>query len=116
MNTAVVNDTKRARLIQLWAESLDRAVNGQSMMNYEAIYDGFEEMGIDPDNIEPRDNVLTYNAWRAKGRQVKRGAHGVKITVFVPTLIKGENGAPDRHGKYVRSVAVFHKSQTERAK
>lgn len=106
---------KRAAKIRMWNEALDRAENGQSTMNFEAIYDGFEAMDIDPDDIEPRDNVLTYNAWQAKGRQVRKGQHGVKITVFVPASKREDDGTV-RSFKLARNVSVFHVSQTQKAK
>lgn len=114
--TTQTSTEKKAAKIAVWMAALDRAENGQSMMNYDTIYDGFEEMGIDPDEIEPRENVLTYNAWQAKGRQVRKGQHGVKITVFVPATKRGENGEPDRHFKISKLVAVFHISQTQKSK
>ena len=36
-------------------------------------------------DILPRENVFTYHAWRALGRQVRRGEHGVKVTTWIPT-------------------------------
>jgi hypothetical protein len=42
-------------------------------MNYGAIFQGFMEKGIPESEILPRENVFTYHAWRALGRQVRRG-------------------------------------------
>lgn len=61
----------------------------------------FQEKGI---NATPRVDVFTYNAWLAKGRQVKKGEKGVKIFTF----IERKDGS-----KQPKSVTVFHVSQTE---
>lgn len=62
---------------QIQAEALSRAINGESLLNYPAILDGFAAKGIT--DVEPRINVFTYHAWRAKGRQVRKGEHGVRV-------------------------------------
>src|SRR5579862_2953470 len=64
-------------------EALSRAVNGLSIGNYPAIFGGFVAKGIPQAEIKPRENVFTYQAWRALGRQVRRGEHGVKVVTFV---------------------------------
>jgi hypothetical protein len=58
---------------QIQGEALTRAVQGQSLSNWPAIVAGFEAKGIPADDIRPRENVFTYHAWRALGRQVRRG-------------------------------------------
>ena len=95
-------------------EALDRAVNNSSTANYEEIVKGFMARGIPESEIHPRENVFTYNAWRAKGRQVSKGRKGVRITVYVPSY-KDDPDAPGEQklvGKYRRSASVFHVSQT----
>jgi antirestriction protein ArdC len=39
--------------------------------------------GIPEADIKPRENVFTFNAWKALGRSVKRGEHGVKVVTFI---------------------------------
>ncbi len=46
-------------------ESLNRAKNGDSLANIPAIISGFSKKGINPNEIIPRENVFTYNAWKA---------------------------------------------------
>jgi antirestriction protein ArdC len=69
--------------------------------------------------------VFTYNAWRALGRQVRRGEHGVKVVTFVATdrreapaddeSTDGESKAAKRKGGGRRpwTATVFHLSQTD---
>ena len=64
-------------------EALSRATSGMSVSNYPTIYGGFIQKGIPESEIKPRENVFTYNAWRALGRQVRRGEHGVKVLTFI---------------------------------
>ena len=95
-------------------EALDRATNGESLLNYPAIIDGFVDKGIPESEIKPRINVFTYNAWKAKGRQVLRGEHGVKVITWI--LCKScdldpKTGEPKQF-KRAKSATVFHVSQT----
>jgi hypothetical protein len=96
-------------------ESLKRAVSGQSFTNFPAIFQGFAAKGIPESEIKPRENVFTFQAWKALGRVVRRGEHGVKITTFIESKSKEidkDTGEP----KLIRRpwvTTVFHVSQTE---
>lgn len=113
-----------AEIAELRAESLSRAVGGFSMSNYGLIFDGFTAKGIPMEDIEPRVNVFTYNAWRALGRQVRKGEKGVKVYSWIPAGPgKGEDvGASrgdekgeksKRDGMWCVGATVFHISQTD---
>jgi len=99
------------------AEALCRAQTGQSWTNFPAIIHGFVKKGISEKDIQPRENVFTYAAWQALGRQVRRGEKGVKILTFIPCNKEEKN--PDTGEVKVkaystpRSVSVFHISQTD---
>src|SRR5438034_10027158 len=80
--------TLRASREEIQREALSRAASGQSLANWPAIIHGFAAKGIPESDIRPRENVFTYHAWRALGRQVRRGEHGVKVTTFVPMTKK----------------------------
>ena len=95
---------------EMQAEALMRAESGQSMTNFPAIFAGFMAKGIPEAEILPRENVLTFNAWKAKGRSVKKGEHGVRVVTFVPVEDK-ESG--EITGKRPWTSVVFHISQTE---
>jgi antirestriction protein ArdC len=83
-------------------------------MNYETILNGFAAMGIPVDEIRPRENVLTFNAWKALGRHVRKGQHGVKALTFVAVGAKQETNGENKAGyRMPRTVTVFHISQTE---
>ena len=100
---------------QMAQEALDRATGGQSLSNYPAIYDGFIERGIPEADIQPRENVFTYHAWRARGRQVKRGEHGVKVVTWIAVAEKTDKASGEvvkKAGRICRSTTVFHVSQT----
>src|SRR5580692_10052578 len=77
------------------AAALTRAATGQSLANWPAIFAGFTAKGIPEADIRPRENVFTYHAWRALGRQVRRGEHGVRITTFVSSKGKDDTANPD---------------------
>jgi hypothetical protein len=111
----------------LQQEALSRAIGNQSLSNWPAIIHGFVAKGIPESDIRPRENVFTYHAWRALGRQVRRGEHGVKVTTFIVCEGKRDSGAgedgdgvvdersPKRRRGYSRpwTATVFHVSQTD---
>jgi hypothetical protein len=100
-------------------ESLSRAIGGQSLTNWPAIIHGFVARGIPEGDIRPRENVFTYHAWRALGRQVRKGEHGVKVTTYVPGREREEVDPATGQKKVVRrsshpwTAIVFHVSQTD---
>ena len=99
------------------AEALSRALTNTSLSNYPAIINGFMSRGIPEREILPRENVFTYAAWKALGRQVKRGQHGIRICTFVPIDSKEkdpESGETKiKTSSRPRTTTVFHISQTE---
>lgn len=101
---------------EMRAEALGRATTGQSWANYPAIIAGFLGKGIPETEIKPRENVFTYEAWRALGRYVRRGEHGVKVLTWIPVdeQVDAQTGEVVRKaGRRPWSAVVFHVSQTE---
>jgi antirestriction protein ArdC len=95
-------------------EALQRARSSNSTANFSAIYAGFTAKGIPCGDITPRVNVLTFNAWKALGRVVRKGEHGVRITTWVAmTKIDSAAGAPPASFRRPKTTAVFHVSQTD---
>jgi hypothetical protein len=94
-------------------EALSRAVNGLSLGNYPAIFAGFMAKGIPETAIKPRENVFTYQAWRALGRQVRRGEHGVKVVTFVEMAKENKETGEKQSFQRPRTTTVFHISQTD---
>jgi hypothetical protein len=97
-------------------EALANARVGHSVMNYAAIFEGFAAKGIA--DIKPRENVFTFHAWKALGRSVKKGAHGVRVVTFITCQGKPDVDAADPDAEpttYRRphTTTVFHISQTE---
>lgn len=96
-------------------DALRRATSGQSLSNFPAIFRGFAAKGIPESEIRPRENVLTFDAWKALGRVVRRGEHGVKIVTFIDTASK-ETDQDTGERKLIRrpwTTTVFHISQTD---
>lgn len=94
---------------EMQQEALDRATQGASVANFPAIFEGFRAKGIAEADIMPRINVLTFHAWKAKGRSVKKGEKGVKVVTFVP--VEDDDG--NVVGTRSSTAVVFHVSQTE---
>ena len=97
------------------AETLARIQNGFSK-NDALVVALFAARGIDPADVEPRVNVLTYRAWQAKARQVRRGERSVRISTFIPIDAKidpvtGKVLEPASSRPW--TAAVFHVSQTK---
>jgi hypothetical protein len=96
-------------------EALSRATSGQSFANFPAIYQGFAAKGISESEIKPRENVFTFDAWKALGRVVRRGEHGVKVVTFIDCQSK-ETDPDTGERKVIRrpwTTTVFHVSQTD---
>jgi hypothetical protein len=106
---------------QMAEEALSRAASGQSLSNYPAIIAGFMAKGIPESDIRPRENVFTFHAWRALGRTVRRGEHGVKVTTYVSGEREESERDPDtgeertakRSFRRPWTATVFHISQTD---
>ncbi len=100
---------------KLQQEALYKARAGATLTNYPAIVTGFIEKGISPDDIKPRENVYTFNAWKALGRCVKKGEHGVKVVTFIPEekeVSKDDGTKEIKQSTRPWSATVFHISQT----
>jgi len=93
--------------------ALGRARGSLSVSNYPAILQGFMDKGIPEADILPRENVFTFDAWRALGRFVRRGEHGVRILTWVPMTKKDPDGEEKPIGRRPKSAVVFHVSQTD---
>lgn len=101
------------------AETLARIENGFSK-NDLAVVMMFANLGVNPDDIDPRRNVLTFKAWKAKGRKVAKGATSISVPVYVPAKGKGEvtetkaDGTSEKTAAFVikRHARLFHESQT----
>ena len=86
---------------EMQAEALDRARTSQALTNYPAIYEGFMAKGIAEADIKLRENVFTFHAWKALGRSVKKGEHGVKVVTFITIAgkidVDQETGQDQQH-------------------
>jgi antirestriction protein ArdC len=102
---------------EMQAEALENARAGQSVINYTAIFEGFMAKGIAEDDIKPRENVFTFHAWKALGRSVKKGEHGVKVMTFIERSATERDPVTGQEKvvSYRRphTTTVFHISQTE---
>ena len=97
---------------EIQQEALTRARSSQSLMNYASIIVGFIEKGIPESEIIPRENVLTFHAWKALGRSVRKGEHGVRVVTFISGARVQEDGTKKGY-RMPRAVTVFHVSQTD---
>lgn len=100
-------------IMSLAHEALANAQGNSSTANYAAIFSGFAAKGIPEPDILPRENVLTFWAWQAVGRKVKRGEHGVRVVTWIPMTKKDSDGVAQPIGRKPRTTTVFHISQTE---
>lgn len=98
-------------------EALGRALHNVSFFNYATIVYGFVWKGIEHSEIIPRENIFTYSAWLALGRQVQKGEKGVQILTMKLGDKKDANGnkTGDKY-KFFGKTTVFHISQTKGTK
>lgn len=114
-NATVPTEHPQGNITQSRLDSLKRAVYGQSFTNFPAIFAGFAAKGIPESEIKPRENVFTFDAWKALGRVVRRGEHGVKVVTMIETRSK-EIDQDTGERKVIRrpwTTTVFHISQTD---
>jgi hypothetical protein len=98
---------------EVQAQALTNAVEGQSLANYPAIFEGFAEKGVPEEEILPRENVFTFNAWLALGRCVRKGERGVKVVTVIRRQTVDKKTGEEVMKKWPRTTTVFHVSQTE---
>lgn len=102
---------------QYQTEALNRARSGNSIRNEMLVLQAMLLKGVPREDIKPRDNCLTLQAWNALGRYVRKGEHGVRV----PTIVSGTATTRDettgqetqRAFKRMKAAYVFHISQTE---
>lgn len=104
---------KRRNTEEVSEEALARALENKSEANYSAIVNGFTAKGIPEADIVPRENVFTFHAWNAKGRQVMKGEHGVKIFTRIKCKTKDPLSGEEAEVLKGKSCHVFHISQTK---
>jgi antirestriction protein ArdC len=103
-----------SRKAELQQQALTRALTGESVSNYPAIFAGFVAKGISEDQIKPRENVFTFQAWKALGRYVRKGEHGVRVLTYIDCVKETpENPGEKETFTVPRATTVFHVSQTE---
>lgn len=102
-----------------YQEALARVRTSPSMANYVQVFVYFmaEPYNLPFEEIDPKQNVLTYKAWRALGRHVRKGEHGCRVTVW-GTSAKRENDPStgeerEQVKRFCTTAVVFHKCQTE---
>lgn len=96
-----------------------RSFEGYSVANAIAVKTALSDRGC---SCEPYADVFTFNRWRAQGRSVRRGEHGIRLTVYVTSSplaerIPAEESGPGeltgRVRSYPRTSFVFCRCQTE---
>ena len=114
-NSTVATGHPQGKALQSRQEALTRAVSGQSSSNFPAIFQGFAAKGIPESEIKPRENVFTFDAWKALGRVVRRGEHGIKVVTFIDCQSKEADRDTGELKIFRRpwTTTVFHVSQTE---
>jgi N-terminal domain of anti-restriction factor ArdC len=93
--------------------ALSRAVSGQSCSNFPAIFRGFAALGIPESEILSRENVFTFQAWRALGRTVRKGERGVRVCTFAEATRENRETGEKETFRRPWHTTVFHVSQTE---
>jgi len=79
----------------------------------------FQSRGLNPADVitfGPAQNVRTYRAWRALGRQVRKGEKSVRCTVWAHREKKGAKPRADGtipETSFPVIACVFHVSQTD---
>lgn len=99
-------------------QALQRIQNMGFGKNDALVIMAFADRGIAPEDITPRENVLTFRAWKAKGRSVAKGAISVKVTTWIPCKDTDKQAAASKDGEKKsklrpKTACLFHVSQTK---
>lgn len=78
-----------------------------------AVIQLFADRGIDPETVIPRVTVLTFSAWAAFGRHVKRGEAAIPLPVFEVGSRENKDTGETETFRFLKTSHVFHISQTE---
>ena len=112
--------TNRKTRDELDRESLDRGSRRAPNSNDTVVMLTLESRGISTDDVHtfgPDQNVRTYRAWRALGRQVRKGEKSVRLTCWRPvgdeTKIDPTTGKKQAVKCCPVTACVFHVSQTD---
>lgn len=97
------------------ADALARIRSARPNGNDSLVMTAFAARGIPPAEIDPRENVLTFNAWKALDRHVRRGERSVHLRTWIPVPEKRNNAGEitRKAGSRPKVTFVFHVSQTE---
>lgn len=94
-------------------QALERIQRGGFCKNDALAIMAFADAGIPADDIEPRINVLTFRAWKAKNRQVAKGAKSIKVVTWIPCKpTKKQETEGEKQKLRPKTVSLFHVSQT----
>ncbi len=101
------------------ATALQRIQSMQMGENDVLVIHAFADAGVPPEDIDPRRNVLTFNAWKALDRRVAKGATSIRVCVWIPATGKAKAEPPAKSSSEkpkakMRPVTarLFHVSQT----
>lgn len=104
----MLTEAKRAEMAE---EAYERAVSGNSLVNEAITIKHFQALGYA--DVRPRENVLTFWAWQAVGRKVKKGEHGLKLTTWIVRETEDPKTGEKKTRRYPKTAVVFHFEQTE---
>jgi hypothetical protein len=104
--------TLQERYASKYADALNRAENPRNLINIQTVFEAASAKGIA--DAMPGENVLTFNAWKAKGRVVKKGEKALAmLPVFYSRDVRDPSSGDVQTQKHAGRAAVFHISQTK---
>ena len=65
-------------------------------------------------NCQPYQDWFTYNRWLAQGYQVQKGEHGIRLTTWLTTTKKNEDGEEVVTGTRPKGYTVFCRCQVKK--
>lgn len=77
----------------------------------------FDRWGVEEANkYHPLENCFTYNTWRAKGFQVKKGEKCLESYTYIKKTEVNAKGESVTVASYPKKVCLFYYLQVERIK
>ena len=87
-----------------------RSFQGYSVANAAAVVHGLAARGC---HCEPYADVFTFARWRAQGRTVRKGQHGIRLPVIVHGESTDKDTGETRTYSLRRASFVFCRCQTD---
>lgn len=110
----MITKTRRHTHAPAFTPESARSFDSFSLANAALAVSELTARGVCDGTCQPYTDILTYRRWQALGMQVKRGEHGVHLSVFVKSETTDEDGTVSTR-RFPTGTTVFCRHQVKEA-